>query len=120
MFDLASVQSALREQQLDGWLLYDFRGLNLLARRILGMSNDSMLSRRWFYFVPVQGEPKKLVHQIEPRALDAYPGTAKRYLRWQELEAGAGPRAARAGQAAMERASRKGNPYVWRRRSRPP
>ena len=34
MFDLAAVQAALREQQLDGWLLYDFRGLNVLARRV--------------------------------------------------------------------------------------
>src|SRR4051794_11986405 len=114
MFDLASVQSALREQQLDGWLLYDFRGLNMLARRILGMSNDSMLSRRWFYFVPVQGEPKKLVHQIEPRALDAYPGTAKRYLRWQELEAGVGELVSGAGKVAMEYVPRNANPYVSR------
>ena len=37
MFDLPAVQAALRDQQLDGWLLYDFRGLNVLAKRVLGL-----------------------------------------------------------------------------------
>ena len=35
MFDLKAVQSALQEFGLDGWLLYDFRGLNVLATRVL-------------------------------------------------------------------------------------
>ena len=35
MFDLNRVQQALAEFSLDGWLLYDFRGSNLLARRVL-------------------------------------------------------------------------------------
>jgi len=88
MFDRASVQSALHSAKLDGWLLYDFRGLNVLARRVLHIPGDAILSRRWFYFVPATGEPRKLVHQIEPHALDCVPGAAQRYLRWQELEAG--------------------------------
>src|SRR5947209_8680604 len=58
MFDLAGVQSAIRQLGFDGWLLYDFRGLNMLAQRIVGLG-DSHLSRRWFYFVPARGEPKK-------------------------------------------------------------
>ena len=74
MFDLTAVQAALREQGFDGWLLYDFRGLNVLARRVLDLPTDAMLSRRWFYFVPAQGEPRKLVHRIEPHALDHLPG----------------------------------------------
>src|ERR1700676_2309938 len=90
MFDLASVQSAIRDLGLDGWLLYDFRGLNVLARRVLQMPADAILSRRWFYFIPVQGAPRKLVHKIEPHALDHLPGESQTYLRWQELEAGVG------------------------------
>src|SRR5919201_1210318 len=86
--DVAQVQSAIRELGFDGWLLYDFRGLNVLARRVVGLSGDAILSRRWFYFVPAQGEPRKLVHRIEPHALDALPGGQQTYLRWQELEAG--------------------------------
>jgi Xaa-Pro aminopeptidase len=114
MFDLAAVQAAVREQQLDGWLLYDFRGLNVLAKRVLGFAPDVMLSRRWFYFVPAQGEPRKLVHRIESGALDAYPGSKQIYLRWQELEAGVAALVRRAKRIAMEYVPRNANPYVSR------
>ncbi len=83
MFDLPSVQAALTQLGIDGWLLYDFRGLNVLARRVLGISNDAILTRRWCYYVPAKGTPRKLVHRIEPHALDALPGDARKYLRWQ-------------------------------------
>jgi Xaa-Pro dipeptidase len=114
MFDLASVQSALRAAELDGWLLYDFRGLNILARRVLDIPSDAILSRRWFYFVPANGEPRKLVHQIEPHALDGVPGTAQRYLRWQELEAGVVSLLTGCQRVAMEYVPRNANPYVSR------
>ncbi len=114
MFDLAAVQTALREMGADGWLLYDFRGLNVLARRVLDMPTDAILSRRWFYFVPARGEPRKLVHQIEPGALDALPGAARRYLRWQELEAGVADLLAGSRRVAMEYVPRNANPYVSR------
>src|SRR5437762_3924843 len=102
MFDLASVQSALRQLGFDGWLLYDFRGLNVLARRVVGLSSEAMLSRRWFYYVPAQGEPRKLVHRIEPHALDHLPGPQQVYLRWQELEAGVASLVKGAHKVAME------------------
>src|SRR6187399_821308 len=88
MFDLAQIQTALRQFGLDGWLIYDFRGSNLLARRVVGFRDNQMGSRRWFYFVPAAGEPKKLVHRIETAALDHLPGEKIVYLKWQELEAG--------------------------------
>jgi len=114
MFDLSAIQQALRQQELDGWLLYDFRGLNVLARRVLGMGSDAMLSRRWFYFIPAQGEPRKLVHRIEPHSLDAFPGSAQRYLRWQELEEGVGQLVHGVRRLAMEYVPRNANPYVSR------
>ena len=58
MFDLSRVQAAMKELGFDGWLLYDFRGLNILARRIVGLSEEQMLSRRWIYFLPARGEPR--------------------------------------------------------------
>src|SRR5688572_23686736 len=114
MFDLAAVQAALQEQRLDGWLLYDFRGLNVLARRGLGLGSDAILSRRWFYFVPAKGEPRKLVHRIEPHALDHLPGPQQLYLRWQELEAGVGGLLKGVKKVAMEYVPRNANPYVSR------
>jgi Xaa-Pro aminopeptidase len=114
MFDLASVQKALGDLGLDGWLLYDFRGLNVLARRVLGLSTEHMLSRRWFYFLPARGEPRKLVHRIESGALDAFPGSKRVYLRWQELEAGVAALVAGAKRIAMEYVPRNANPYVSR------
>src|SRR5919201_4554834 len=114
MFDLAAVQAAIREQGLDGWLLYDFRGLNVLARRVLALPAEAMLTRRWFYFVPARGEPRKLVHRIEAHALDALPGARQVYLRWQELEAGVAALVACSRRLAMEYAPPNANPHVSR------
>jgi Xaa-Pro aminopeptidase len=114
MFDLTTVQTAIRQLGFDGWLLYDFRGLNVLARRVLALPTDAILSRRWFYFVPAQGEPRKLVHRIEPHALDGLPGSGQVYLRWQELEAGVQALVAGARRVAMEYVPRNANPYVSR------
>jgi Xaa-Pro aminopeptidase len=114
MFDLGAVQAAIQQLGFDGWLLYDFRGLNVLARRVVGLSDETMLTRRWFYFVPARGEPRKLVHQIEPRALADLPGSDQKYLRWQELEVGVGALVKGARRVAMEYVPRNANPYVSR------
>ena len=55
MFDLPGVQAAIRAEGIDGWLLYDFRGLNVLARRVLHFPADAHVTRRWFYFIPANG-----------------------------------------------------------------
>ena len=114
MFDVNAVQAALRDLDLDGWLLYDFRGLNVLGRRVLDLPSDAMLSRRWFYFVPAHGEPRKLMHRIEPHALDLLPGSAQIYLRWQDLEAGVAGLVAGSRRVAMEYVPRNANPYISR------
>lgn len=114
MFDLPSVQAALRAEGLDGWLLYDFRGLNVLARRVLQFPTDAHATRRWFYFIPASGPARKLVHRIEPGALDAYPGEKTIYLRWQELEAGVAALVSGSKRVAMEYVPRNANPYVSR------
>ncbi|MBY0457502.1 MAG: M24 family metallopeptidase, partial [Gemmataceae bacterium] len=73
------------------------------------------LSRRWFYFVPATGEPKKLVHAIEPAALDHLPGANKTvYRKWQELEGGVGAITGGAKRVAMEYSPRNANPYIGR------
>lgn len=113
MFDLAAIQSAVREQHLDGWLLYDFRNLNVLAARVVG--TNPKLSRRWAYFIPASGRPKKLVHAIEPASLDHLPGEDKTvYLKWQEFEAGLAHLLSGAKRVAMEYSPRNGNMYISR------
>lgn len=113
MFDLAAIQSAIKEQSFDGWLLYDFRNLNVLAARVV--ETNPKLSRRWAYFIPAQGQPKKLVHAIEPASLDHLPGDDKTvYLRWQEFEAGIAHLLAGVKRVAMEYSPRNGNMYIGR------
>ena len=114
MFDLAAVQTALSDFHFDGWLLCDFRGSNVLARRILDLAEKPLMSRRFFYFVPVRGEPHKLVHRIESGALDHLPGPKTVYLRWQELEAGLAAMLKGHKKVAMEYSPRNANPYVSR------
>jgi Xaa-Pro dipeptidase len=113
MFDLSAVQKSLSGFGLDGWLLYDFRGSNLLARRVLGLDQKPG-SRRIFYFIPAQGEPRKLVHRIETGALDELPGDKTVYLPWQELEAGVADLVKGCRRVAMEYSPRVSNPYVSR------
>jgi Xaa-Pro dipeptidase len=114
MFDLDAIQSAIRSQNLDGWLLYDFRGSNILARRILQFVDGTMGSRRWMYFIPAHGAPRKLVHRIESGALDHLPGDKTVYLKWQQFEAGVASLAGGCVRLAMEYSPRNGNPYVSR------
>ncbi|MCX7667042.1 MAG: M24 family metallopeptidase [Gemmataceae bacterium] len=114
MIDLPAIQKALAEMNLDAWLLYYFRGLNILARRVLGFPENAHLSRRWFYLIPQKGEPQKLVHKIEPAALDQHPGAATTYTRWHELEAGVARLLKGHRKVAMEYVPRNANPYISR------
>jgi Xaa-Pro aminopeptidase len=84
--NLSAIQLALRENKLDGWLFYDHHHRDPLAYSILGLDLHSHVTRRWYYFIPAQGEPRKLVHRIESFKLDTLPGTKTAYSSWQELE----------------------------------
>src|SRR5262249_26483125 len=110
MFDLNAVQRSLAQFGLDGWLLYDFRGSNLLARRGFGLDLKPPGTRRLCHFVPAHGTPRKLVHRIETAALDDLPGEKAVYLHWQELEAGIFDLLAGRQRVAMEYAPRVSNP----------
>jgi len=83
--NLAAIQSALEESNLDGWLFYDHHNRDPLAYAILGIPGGH-ITRRWYYFIPAQGEPRKLVHRIEAGKLDTLPGAKAEYSSWQELE----------------------------------
>ncbi len=83
--DLARIQAALKENNLDGWLFYDFHNRDPIASRVLGLDFGKFTSRRWFYFIPASGEPRRLVHSVEKTKLDSLPGKKDVYLPWEQL-----------------------------------
>jgi Xaa-Pro dipeptidase len=83
--DLPAIQGALRERNIDGWLFYDHHHRDPIAYHVLGLPDGQMVTRRWFYFIPGNGEPLKLVHRIEAGHLDSLPGDKRQYSGWQEL-----------------------------------
>jgi len=86
--NLEAIQSAIREAGFDGWLFYDHHHRDPLAASILGLDEKAHITRRWYYYVPATGDPRKLVHRIEQGRLDTLPGAKGKYSSWQELAAG--------------------------------
>jgi len=109
--DIPDMQSDLRAAKLDGWLFYDFRGRDPIAQRILDLP-EGMRTRRWFYFVPVKGTPKKLVHKIEAQSLAAVPGDTLYYAGQDELRKNVGKMLGRAKNVAMQYSPKNAIPYV--------
>jgi len=85
---LTEIQTALREEGLDGWLFFDHHQRDPLAYRVLQFTPGSMVTRRWYYFVPANGEPRGLAHKIEFETLKDLPGVIGLYAGWQELVEG--------------------------------
>ena len=83
--NLSAIQAALRERNIDAWLFYDHHHRDPIAYRVLGVPQSLMVTRRWFYLIPAEGEPIKLVHKIESGHLDSLPGAKRQYAGWQEL-----------------------------------
>jgi len=82
---LEEIQAAIREEGLDGWLFFDHHHRDPIAYRVLQFTPGSMVTRRWFYFIPARGEPRGLVHKIEAQTLAALPGKHALYAGWKEL-----------------------------------
>jgi len=82
-FDFAALKQILGELRADGWLLYDFRGINPAATRVLGI--HGMGTRRFFVLLPRDGKPVALAHRIELAAFDGFPGEVRPYAAWPEL-----------------------------------
>ncbi|HEY4385855.1 MAG TPA: M24 family metallopeptidase [Ktedonobacteraceae bacterium] len=84
--DLVRIQQALREEQLSGWLFYDFRRSNPIAYQVLGLPANAMYTRRWFYFIPAQGQPVALISAVEAHVLRSLPGNHRIFRTWQEMQ----------------------------------
>ncbi len=109
---LERIQAALREAKISSWLFYDHHHRDPIAYRILGLDASLFVSRRWYYFVPAYGEPRKLVHRIESGKLDPLPGARREYSSWQELEAGLAAMLGGATTVAMQYSPRNAIMYV--------
>ncbi len=116
VIDIAAVQAALAADGVDGWLLYDFRGLNPIATAVTHINDQGghLATRRWFYLIPAVGAPRGLVHAIEKNCLAHLPGTTERYAGRTQLEAGLSRLLAGIRRVAMEYSPACAIPYVAR------
>ncbi|HEY2120078.1 MAG TPA: M24 family metallopeptidase [Candidatus Acidoferrum sp.] len=109
--NISEVQKDLRAAKLDGWLFYDFRGRDPIALRILDLP-PGMRTRRWFYFIPAKGSPKKLVHKIETQSLASLPGDTSYFSAHVELTGNLKKILSRAKTIAMQYSPKNAIPYV--------
>ena len=109
---LAEIQAALREEKLDGWLFFDHHHRDPLAYRVLQFTAGSMVTRRWYYFIPATGEPLGLQHKIEAETLRELPGEKRLYAGWKELVDGIGGLLKGAKRIAMQYSPDCAVPYV--------
>ncbi|MFQ5816650.1 MAG: M24 family metallopeptidase [Terriglobia bacterium] len=110
-FNLSAVQNQLCRRGLDGWLFYDFHHRDPIAYRLLGLE-PGLVTRRWYYFIPAQGSPQKLVHRIEAARLDPLPGSKRNYTSWEEQRAGLNEILGPARKIAMQYSPLNAIPYV--------
>lgn len=110
--NLEEIQEALRVEGLDGWLFFDHHRRDPLAYRVLNLEPQSPVTRRWFYFLPAEGEPRGLVHKIEAQTLNALPGKHITYASWQEMSAGLSVILGNAHKIAMQYSPDCAIPYV--------
>ena len=76
--DLAAVRAALTDIGADGWLIFDFHGLNPVAGRVLGMGGpESLATRRLFVLLPQRSEPVAVAHRIELAPVAGFPGEVR-------------------------------------------
>jgi Xaa-Pro aminopeptidase len=109
---IEDIQTRLAEQGIDGWLLYDFHRRNQIAYRALHLPDDLIVTRRWYYYIPVKGQPIGLVSALEPHNLDSVPGTKLVYRTWEDRRDALERMLVGAGTVAMEYSPLNAIPYV--------
>jgi Xaa-Pro aminopeptidase len=114
--NIAAIQAALAAEQLYGWLMYDFRGINPIAAELTGAGSRGghLATRRWYYLVPASGEPRGLVHAIESHTLEHLPGRTQQYAGREQLVAGLKALLGGVRRVAMEYSPGCAIPYISR------
>jgi Xaa-Pro dipeptidase len=111
---IAEIQQALKQAQIPAWLFFGFHDNDPIGVRILGFGPGYHATRRWFYLVPAQGQPVKLVHRIESAMLDHLPGDKLVYLRWEQMQSQLKRLLEGVGQVAMQYSEMGAIPYISR------
>src|ERR1700734_1510620 len=112
MPDIKAIQTEMRASKIDGWLFSDHHHRDPIAAHILGVGKNGMATRRWFYFIPAKGEPRKLVHRIEQGALDSLNGAKLVYSGWEELHRNLPKLLAGSKKIAMQYSPENNIPYI--------
>ena len=114
--DLKAIQAALRERDIDGWLLSD-SGIAIFGVSRARARRDEGELAALVYFIPARGTPVRLVHAVERAFLDSLPGKKHEYVAWKELHAslekllGAGANGDRK-KIAMQYSPKNNVPYI--------
>ncbi len=112
---IEAIQCAIRNDPgLDGWLFYDFRKSDPLAYRVLLLDPETHVTRRWYYWVPAEGAPIKLLHRIEPHVLHVLPGEQRSYVSWRDQHDALERIVGGARRIAMQYSPLNAIPYVSR------
>ncbi len=112
MPNIKAIQAELRASGMDGWLFYDHHHRDPIAARVLGLEGGAMATRRWFYFIPARGTPRKLVHRIEAGALVSLAGRQQLYSGWEEMRKGLARLLAGSRTIAMQYSPDNDIPYI--------
>ena len=110
--NITTIQKILNDRNIDGWLLFDFRGSNDLALEILGIKKESHLTRRFFYFIPRTGSPSKIVNAIEEHNLAHLPGDKLSYSSHNSLREHLSKTLSGSKKIAMEYSPMNAIPYL--------
>ncbi|MFQ5524826.1 MAG: M24 family metallopeptidase [Thermoanaerobaculia bacterium] len=81
---IPDIQKALAEMGVDGWLFSCFQHSDPVSLELLGLTGDHLVTRRCYYLIPTQGEPRRLMHRLEPKMLGHLAGIESFYLTWKE------------------------------------
>jgi len=108
---IKEIQEQIKAMGIDGWLLYDFQGLNPLAKKLLGIQK-AMLTRRWYCWIPANGSPTVLCHHIERQGFEQLSVEIACFSSWREMEVGLSNLLNKSQRLAMEYSPNCFIPYV--------
>lgn len=80
--NLDKIQEHMRLNNIDSWLISDFRGSNPAMREIIG---KKFTTRRAYIYVPKEGSAVVVYHIIDRNAYENLPCERIMYVTWQEL-----------------------------------